>query len=138
MGLVGAGLHEGLGWGILCSLVIRSPLRATIVTLLAVSLVNEFCVTLTQTHNLAMITSYVEAIPFRLAALVLVVAADVWLLPRWLAGKYPGNLRQVSLRRDAAAAPTARRTKAAAGGSRGKSSGIWCGRVGGKEEPRWY
>ena len=91
-GLWGLTCAEGLAWGVLCSLVMRSPLRATIATLLAVSLVNEFCVTLTPTHNLAMIASYVEAIPLRLAVLVVVVAADVWLLPRWLAGQYPGSL----------------------------------------------
>ena len=109
-GLWGLACAEGLGWGILCSLVIRSPLRATIVTLLAVSLINELCVALTQTHNLAMITSYVEAIPLRLAALVLVVAADIWLLPRWLAGQYPGSPWRGRLRR--AVAPTARRAEA--------------------------
>ncbi len=69
-GLWGLACAEGLGWGILCSLAIRSPLRATLLAVVAVSLVNQFGVTLTQTHDLGLIASYVEAVPFRLAALL--------------------------------------------------------------------
>ena len=88
-GLWGLACAEGLAWGIFCSLVIRSPLRATVAAVLAVTLANQFAVTLTPTHNLTQIVSYVEAIPFRLALLALVVVADVWLLPRWMSGQFP-------------------------------------------------
>jgi len=91
-GLWGLACAEGLAWGILCSLVIRSPLRATVVAVLAVTLAIQAAVTLTKTHNLLEIASYVEAIPLRLFLLALVVAADVWLLPRWLAGQFPQSI----------------------------------------------
>ncbi|HEX4143331.1 MAG TPA: ABC transporter permease [Pirellulales bacterium] len=100
-GLWGLACAEGLAWGILCSLVIRSPLRATVAAVLAVTVANQFAVTLTKTHNLTEIVSYVEAIPYRLAVLMLVVAADVWLLPRWLTGQFPRVQQQTSPRRSA-------------------------------------
>ena len=56
---------------------------------LGVTLANQAAVTLTKTHNLADMSSYIEAIPFRVALLLAVAAADVWLLPRWLAGRFP-------------------------------------------------
>jgi hypothetical protein len=91
-GLWGLACAEGLAWGILCSLIIRSPLRATVAAVLAVTLAIQAAVTLTKTHNLLEIASYVEAIPLRLFLLALVVAADVWLLPRWLAGQFPQSI----------------------------------------------
>ena len=118
-GLWGLACAEGLAWGILCSLVIRSPLRATVAAVLAVTVANQVAVTLTKTHNLAEIVSYVEAIPLRLAVLALVVAADVWLLPRWLAGQFPA--RPAAGRREPASpGPSRLRTRLGGGGSRAR------------------
>jgi ABC-type transport system involved in multi-copper enzyme maturation permease subunit len=111
LGFWGLSCAEGLGWGILCSLVIRSPLRATLLALVAVSLVDEI----------------VEVMPIRLALLALVVAADVWLLPRWLAGQYPMTTRPP--RRPAKKIPGDRCD------CRVTWLGISSGKAGGREDP---
>ncbi|HTU25033.1 MAG TPA: hypothetical protein VMF30_06530, partial [Pirellulales bacterium] len=88
-GLWGLACLEGLAWGVLCSLVFSSPLRATVAAVAAATITIQAAATLTSRHNLAEIASYSEAIPYRLLLLLLVAAADVWLLPRWLAGRVP-------------------------------------------------
>jgi hypothetical protein len=95
-GLWGLACAEGLAWGVLCSLVFSSPLRATVIALLAVTLSIQAAVTLTSRHNLADIASYSEAIPFRLVLLLVVAALDAWLLPRWLAGRVPHTITRRS------------------------------------------
>ncbi len=86
-GLWGLACLEGMAWGVLCSLVFSSPLRATVIALLAVTLSIQAAVILTSRHDLADIAAYSEAIPFRLVLLLIVGGLDAWLMPRWLAGR---------------------------------------------------
>ena len=108
-GLWGLACAEGLAWGILCSLVIRSPLRATVTAMMAVTLTIQAAVTLTRTHDLLKLASYSEAIPLRIALLLAVAGLDAWLMPRWLAGRLPRSVdrprtRQTDDSRDTSAA----------------------------------
>jgi hypothetical protein len=76
---------EGLAWGVLYSLAIRSPLHATVAAALTVALVDSCMVMLTERHDF----SSAPSVFCRTTLLLLIVLADVVLLPCWLAGHRP-------------------------------------------------
>ncbi|HEX4143330.1 MAG TPA: hypothetical protein VHY91_07250 [Pirellulales bacterium] len=84
----GVAALECLAWGIFFSLLLTSPLKAAALTMLGVLAVN-FGLLMPSSQPYRGLASHVAMVPWRLALLVLMMAVDAWLLPRWLTDRVP-------------------------------------------------
>ncbi len=72
-------------WGVLFSLLLRHPLAAAILAAVAATLsVHWAASTMTPRRYLEGLQYYLDGVPLRVAIVLLVAAADVWLGLRWL------------------------------------------------------
>lgn len=83
-GIFGVAIIEALAWGTLWSLLIKRPLAAAVVTLFTASLAANLAANILG-FNDTNPQIYVQAIPQRLAVVVIVLAASVWIARNWLA-----------------------------------------------------
>ena len=86
LGVFGFAIFEALAWGTLCSLLIKRPLLAAIVTLVAGTLVTTMAVNCASRNTLASLSpeAYAQALLLRIAIVAAVFACSLFVARRWL------------------------------------------------------
>lgn len=87
LGVLGIGILEAVAWGTLFSLIVRRPLVAAFLTLVIGLVAVNVIVNESSTYPTpsASPSAYVQVIPFRLAAVALLLACSALIARRWLA-----------------------------------------------------
>ncbi len=86
LSLFGVAILEALAWGTLFSLLTKRPLTAAVLTLVVGATATHLAVNYSSSNVAAGIdpSSYVDAIPLRLAIVAIVLASSAWVARRWL------------------------------------------------------